>query len=82
MRIPPLTAAVLATAFLVSGLAAPAHAASDKPPSSTTAKAHKKTSAPKFIHSSSEETTRERERRLLRECRGRPNAGACAGFAS
>lgn len=28
------------------------------------------------------ETVPERERRLLRECKGRPNAGACAGFAS
>lgn len=26
------------------------------------------------------ETTRERERRLKRECKGRPNAGACLGF--
>ncbi|HMS26593.1 MAG TPA: hypothetical protein PKC80_04385 [Burkholderiaceae bacterium] len=26
------------------------------------------------------ETVRERERRLSRECKGRPNAGACAGF--
>ena len=30
----------------------------------------------------SEESTAERERRLKRECRGRPNAGACLGFAS
>ena len=29
----------------------------------------------------SAETTRERERRLLRECKGRPNAGACEGYA-
>jgi len=28
------------------------------------------------------ETVPERERRLLRECKGRPNAGACAGYAS
>ena len=28
------------------------------------------------------ETRAERERRLTRECRGRPNAGACLGFAS
>lgn len=31
---------------------------------------------------SSQESTKERERRLLRECKGRPNAGACEGFAS
>jgi hypothetical protein len=29
----------------------------------------------------SEETTAERDRRLYRECQGRPNAGACAGYA-
>jgi hypothetical protein len=28
------------------------------------------------------ETTRERDRRLQRECKGRPNAGACLGYAS
>lgn len=26
------------------------------------------------------ETTKDRERRLLRECRGQVNAGACAGY--
>ena len=29
-----------------------------------------------------EETRAERERRFLRECRGKPNAGACEGYAS
>jgi Amt family ammonium transporter len=28
------------------------------------------------------ETVADRERRLMRECKGRPNAGACLGFAS
>lgn len=28
------------------------------------------------------ETTAERDRRLLRECKGRPNAGACLGYAN
>ena len=28
------------------------------------------------------ETRAERDRRLTRECRGRPNAGACLGYAS
>ena len=28
----------------------------------------------------SSESTAERNRRLLRECKGRPNAGACAGY--
>ncbi len=44
--------------------------------------APKKAAAPKFIPNSSHESARERERRLLRECKGRPNAGACAGYAS
>lgn len=30
--------------------------------------------------SPSEESRRDRERRLERECRNKPNAGACAGF--
>lgn len=29
-----------------------------------------------------EETRAERDRRMLRECRGKPNAGACEGYAS
>ena len=33
------------------------------------------------IRSSSEESTTERDRRLYRECQGRPNSGACAGYA-
>lgn len=31
--------------------------------------------------SPSEETTAERDRRLYRECKGMPNAGACLGYA-
>ena len=34
---------------------------------------------PKQDHGSAESTP-ERERRLKRECRGRPNAGACEGY--
>ena len=36
----------------------------------------------RYIRSGSEETRVERERRLKRECKGRPNAGMCLGFAS
>lgn len=32
------------------------------------------------IRSGSEETRAERDRRLFRECKGRPNSGACAGY--
>jgi hypothetical protein len=31
--------------------------------------------------SPSEESSAKRDRRLLRECKGRPNAGACLGYA-
>jgi hypothetical protein len=36
----------------------------------------------RFIDSSSSEKPAAREKRLKRECRGRPNAGACLGYAS
>jgi hypothetical protein len=36
-------------------------------------------SAPKFIKGGEESST-ERDRRLFRECKGRVNAGACAGY--
>ena len=32
------------------------------------------------IRSSSDESTAERDRRLYRECQGRPNSGACLGY--
>lgn len=34
----------------------------------------------KHYRSPSEETTAERDRRMYRECWGRPNAGACLGY--
>jgi len=34
------------------------------------------------LYDSTGETKSERERRLLRECKGRPNSGACSGYAS
>lgn len=70
-----LASALLATVSLPS-MSAPAKK------EAATATHKKKTSAPKFIPSSTQETSRERERRLLRECKGRPNAGACTGFTS
>ncbi|MBK6368115.1 MAG: hypothetical protein IPF65_12940 [Polaromonas sp.] len=51
----------------------PVHAAKKKKAKTT------RTAKPKMDQGSGE-TTKERERRLLRECRGRPNAGACEGF--
>jgi hypothetical protein len=52
--------------------------ATDKP-----AKKPKQTKAPKPpTDKGSAESKSERDKRLIRECRGRPNAGACEGYAS
>ena len=49
--------------------------------SATEATAKKKGSVKvKHQRSSSEESTSERDRRLYRECKGLPNAGACLGY--
>jgi len=61
-------------------------------PAHAEAKQEKATQAPHLVskkrpvrlrssRSSSDETRTQRERRLLRECRGMPNAGACLGYA-
>lgn len=49
---------------------------------SSTSTAGKKKHSMRVTHqrSPSEETTAERNRRLYRECRGMPNAGACLGY--
>ena len=77
MRAPALTTLCLAAFLLATPLL---HAAAAKPSDSTPAAPKKKAGMPKFIPNSSHESARERERRLLRECKGRPNAGACAGY--
>ncbi len=49
-----------------------------------TAKARARSKMPRIRNSpvySSGETPAQRERRLLRECKGLPNAGACLGYA-
>lgn len=67
---------LLATALAVSAtLCAAAAADTDQP-------VHKKKPARvSVVKSGSGETASERERRLIRECRGRPDAGACLGYA-
>jgi hypothetical protein len=52
--------------------------AKEKPEQVATTKA-KKPGKVSFENGSGESTA-ERDRRLLRECKGRPNAGACAGY--
>ncbi len=46
-----------------------------------TGQAESKQAGKTKFYRGSEETVSERERRLYRECQGRPNAGACAGYA-
>ncbi|MDB5869125.1 MAG: hypothetical protein JWP96_1457 [Polaromonas sp.] len=71
--------------FMVMALMGSAHAASnaaDPGSKGSAAKAGKTTSHGgqiRFLPGSAE-TTKERSTRLKRECRGRVNAGACAGY--
>ena len=52
-----------------------AHAESQK-------KAARSAARPKVLEAPSHETQAQRDRRLERECKGRPNAGACLGYAN
>lgn len=82
------------TLFLAAGLAVaqPAVAAQDAgagKPAKTTKHKHKekekgsaKAAGKVRFDKGSGETATERDRRLQRECKGRPNAGACLGYAS
>lgn len=65
------------------GALAPAHAASDRAATAATSAKKKKTSNAVHIKNARNdpgETTAERDRRLYRECKGLPNAGACRGY--
>lgn len=76
------TAALALT--VITLLAAPAgHAqgAVAKPQSSGAAGAATAPRSVRFIPSPSHETPAARAKRLKRECKGRPNAGACLGHA-
>ena len=74
-----LLCACLSLGFLVAPETA--HAGRKKNTSTTSQEVKKKGSVKiKHQRSASEESTSERERRLFRECKGRPNAGACLGF--
>ena len=58
-----------------------AHAARKKTAQTNDSTTQKKSSVKSKRHRSpSEETTAERDRRMYRECWGRPNAGACLGY--
>ena len=91
-----LRATSLCMSLLLAGvLAAPANAATSTPANAASngapaqtqtkpAKAKKKSTKAHTVkyEKGSAETTSERDRRLFRECKGRPNAGACLGYAS
>lgn len=77
--------ALLCACVVAALMAVPnnAHAArKKKADAAATSQPAKKSGTVKIKHqrSTSEESTAERDRRLYRECRGRPNAGACMGY--
>lgn len=77
----PFHATALGLTLLLAGaLAAPAPATATEH-TAKTVKVKKRAGKTKFDKGSGE-TTAERERRLARECKGLPNAGACLGFGS
>ena len=85
----PHLASTLASVVLGLGwlAAAPASGATDNFTAVNAAdkptKKPKQAKAPKPpTDKGSSESKPERDKRLMRECRGRPNAGACEGYAS
>jgi hypothetical protein len=81
-----LLAAALAAPVQAATTASPATAGTLSPPETPPkpAKAKKKSTKTNTVkyEKGSAESTSERDRRLYRECKGRPNAGACMGYAS
>lgn len=71
-RVLALGIALAAAQAMAGGAAAPA----DGPPS------RRLPAKVTFHKAPSEESPAERARRMRRECKGRPNAGACLGFAT
>lgn len=80
-----LPAALLCACLGLGLLATPSDAQAarkkkDDASSSQAASAKKGSVKVKYFGSSSEESTTQRDRRLYRECKGRPDAGACLGY--
>ncbi len=72
-------------ALLLAAIAMPpSHAWAARPKKTEATQAPKKPAKVKVKRqrSSSAETPAERDRRLLRECQGLPNAGACLGYTT
>ncbi|HEY0200132.1 MAG TPA: hypothetical protein VGC24_00390 [Burkholderiaceae bacterium] len=68
--------------LLAATLALPAPAWAAKKTGKATATTKQVRTKHTATRSSSDESRQERERRLQRECQGRPNAGACLGYAN
>jgi hypothetical protein len=77
-RTRPLLSALALLALATAGLAQ----AAQRPTTATATATSKKTpsASVKFIDAPSSESPVAREKRLKRECRGRPNAGMCLGY--
>ena len=73
--------AITACAWFALAPTAQAGTKSKKEASTTHHTTKKRAVKVKPMQNNSGETTAERERRLTRECRGMPNAGACLGYA-
>lgn len=79
MSIPRIPLSVcLFAAWLALGSAA--LAAQSGKTAATPATGQRTAGSVRFIDAPSGETAAAREKRLRRECRGRPNAGACLGY--
>lgn len=84
-----LTLGGVALALLLGYAAAEAATRQATPQAHTSARAadHSERASrrkPRIVHlpSPSQESSAQRDRRLARECRGLPNAGACLGYAA
>ena len=84
-----LTLGGVALALFLGDAAAEAAARQATPDARSSAQAadHRERASrrkPRIVHlpSPSEESRAQRDRRLARECRGLPNAGACLGYAA
>ena len=75
---PSPRALALCALLLAAALVSPSVQATGQAPHKP--KKVKITKSPVPYESNSGESPKDRERRLLRECKGRVNAGACAGY--
>ena len=73
----------LVCALAVTAAWLPAQGNESSNASTRTAAAPRKLKTPRPpVNTGYGESRKERDQRLLRECKGRPNAGACEGYAS